>query len=399
MRTMIDPDTALALVLEHAHPLAQIEVPLHESAGLILAASIHADNDYPPFDRTMMDGYAVRVADAGHTIPIRGEAAAGSSITVSLEPGTAIEIMTGAPCPAGTELVVAKEDVSVSGDAVSLPESIVYGQNITRRGTECAEGREVLRRGDVVTPIALASIATFGVHRVSVYPRPKVAIITTGDELVSSGEIPGPSQIRNSNGPMLAAMTAALGISPTLVAHAKDRPDELRAALQTADHADVVILTGAVSAGKYDGVPDALAIFGATPVFHKVMQRPGKPIYFATRGDQLIFGLPGNPLSCHLGYHRYVAPAIRARMHGVPVPPRAHGVLEDAYVMKGPRTVFQLGRAEDVDGTWRVRYFAGKGSADIYTGATANALLRFDPGQGMVQAGEAVDFEWLLLGR
>ena len=304
--------------------------------------------------------------------------------------------MTGAPCPDGAEAVVAKEDTTRDGECVSLPGAIAACQNITRRGAECAAGAVVLHAGDAVTPLAVATIVTFGIGSVLAYPKPSLAIVTTGDELVPPNEVPGPSQIRNSNGPMLTAMARALGVSPALVVHAKDSMDELRAALDAARGADFIVLTGAVSAGKYDSVPDALRAFGATPVFHKVTQRPGKPIFFATRGRQMIFGLPGNPLSCHIGFHRYVAPAVRKSMNLAPLPPRIDGVLAVPCTMKGPRTLFQLARAEHQDGAWRVTPLLGKGSADMYAGATANAVLRFGPGMGTLPAGSPVDFEWLL---
>lgn len=344
----------------------------------------------------MMDGYSVCISDAGSVVTITGEVAAGGIAAQQVIAGTAIEIMTGAPCPAGTEAVVPKEDVTRGDGCVTLPAQLKFGQNITRRGAECVKGATVLNAGDTITPLALATIVTFGIEEVSVCPRPKLAIITTGDELVAPHVVPGPSQIRNSNGPMLAAMAHSLGVSPTLITHAKDTMDELRAALAQASDCDFIILTGAVSAGKYDSVPDALREFGATPIFHKVTQRPGKPIFFATRERKLIFGLPGNPLSCHLGFHRYVAPAIRKFMRREPVPAKISGTLAIPYVMKGPRTVFQLARSESRDGAWSVTPLLGKGSADMYAGATANAMLRFEPGSGTIDAGSPIQFEWLL---
>ena len=396
MRTLIDPDTAIELVLASSNHAKSLSFSVYETLGEILAESILADSDYPPFDRSMMDGYAVRASDAGGTVNVAGEVAAGGVSTHHVAAGTAMEIMTGAPCPDGTEAVVPKEDVTREEDRVTLPTTIKPGQNITRRSAECAKGTTVLNAGDTITPLALATIVTFGIEEVSVYPTPKLAIITTGDELVAPHETPGPSQIRNSNGPMLAAMAQSLGVSPTFVTHARDTMDELRNALAQASACDFIILTGAVSAGKYDSVPDALREFGATPIFHKVTQRPGKPIFFATRDRQLIFGLPGNPLSCHLGFHRYVAPAIRKFMHHEPLPPKATGTLAAPYVMKGPRTVFQLARAEHRDNAWIVTPLLGKGSADMYAGSTANCMLRFEPGCGTVDSGSAIEFEWLL---
>lgn len=396
MRTMINPDTALQLVLEHARSSDPVRRSIYEAIGCALAQPIISDRDYPPFNRAMMDGFAVAVSDAGKTIEVCGEVAAGASTDAEVRPGIAIEIMTGAPCPAGTEAVVPKEDAIRSEHRVTLPTTIKPGQNIALAGAECPSGTMVLRPGDVITPLALASIVTFGIEHVLVYPKPTLAIITTGDELVEPAVSPGPSQIRNSNAPMLATLAQSMGITPTVVAHARDTVAELLSTLQQANHCDFVVLTGAVSEGRYDSVPDALARFEATPVFHKVTQRPGKPLYFATRGEQLIFGLPGNPLSCHLGFHRYVAPAARVFMHRPPDPLRSAGRLTEAFVMKGPRTVFQLARADDANGEWQVRPLLGKGSADMYSASTANCVLRFEPESGTTPAGAAVSFEWLL---
>jgi len=396
MRILIDPDTALRLVVENAQHLPARSTPLASAAGLILAQSVTSDADYPPFDRAMMDGYAVHVASAGKTIPIAGELAAGSVSTSTLQQGTAIEIMTGAPCPDGTELVVPKEDVVSAHGIVTLPVEIKRGQNITPRGSECAAGVGVLKPGDKLTPLAIACLATFGHETVRVYPRPSIGLILTGDELVPVSEVPGPAQIRNSNAPMLAALTGFLGIRPSVSTHAKDTPRALASALEMTRECDVIILTGAVSAGKYDLVPDALKEFGATPVFHKVTQRPGKPLFFAIRGRQLIFGLPGNPLSCHIGFHRYIVAALRRQMGMNHIVTPLNGALAAPYAMKGPRTVFQLARAEH-DGTcWQVSPLLGKGSADMYVGARANALLRFEPGIGTLEAGSQVQFEPLI---
>lgn len=392
---MIDPDFALQLVLDAASSLDPKSIPIHSATGLVLAESIVADRDYPPFPRSMMDGYAVCRADAGRTVAVMGEVAAGMVSNLELTPGSAIEIMTGAPCPSGTEAVIQKELVERLGDRVTLPGDIAAGQNIARTGTECARGAAVLSKGDLIAPLAIASAATFGIIEVAVYPRPSIAIITTGDELVPIDQQPGPAQIRNSNGIMLAAMAQKLGLDNVTQTHAADKPESLAECLEHAADVDIIILSGAVSAGKYDGVPDALAEFGATPVFHKVTQRPGKPIFFATRGRQLIFGLPGNPLSCHLGFHRYVASAAK-RMMGVDTPrPVLHGILTDSIVIKGSRTVFQLAVARHESNDWYVAPCKGRGSADMYSAARANAMIQFEPDSGEVRGGATVSFELL----
>lgn len=392
---MIDPDTALRLVLDATTRLAPHPCPLVDANGLVLAESLVSDRDYPPFPRAMMDGYAVRCEDAGKTVPVVGEVVAGTASSITVARGAAVEIMTGAPCPEGTEAVIQKELVERVGDSVFLPADLPAGKNIAPTGVECAKGAIVLSQGDVLTPLAIACAATFGKSVVNVYPRPSMAILTTGDELVSIDAEPGPAQIRNSNGTMIAAMARNLGMAKVLRRHASDTPESLSQSLESAANADIIVLSGAVSAGKYDRVPEALAGFGATAIFHKVTQRPGKPLFFATRDRQLIFGLPGNPLSCHLGFHRYIAPAAR-RMMGIDSPrPVLQGILTDSMTMKGSRTVFQLAIARHESNEWYVLPCRGKGSADMYSVARGNALIRFEPDAGEVRGGATVSFELL----
>ncbi len=395
MRHMIDPDTALQLVLDAAAPLDPVTVSICEAAGFVLAEPIVSDREYPPFPRAMMDGYAVRVADAGQTIPVVGEVAAGRIANSPLRSHEAVEIMTGAPCPDGTEAVVQKEMVERTGDRVTLPADIVAGKNIAPSGSECTRENAVLRAGNVLTPLAIATAATFGSSKVSVVPRPSLAIITTGDELVPIDAIPGPAQIRNSNGVMLATMARNNGMTRIVETHAGDTPQSLTQCLKQAKDADIVLLSGAVSAGKYDSVPDALTAYGARTVFHKVTQRPGKPLLFATRDHQLFFGLPGNPLSCHLGFHRYVTPAVRKMSGHDGLRPVLTGTLTETMVVKGTRTVFQLAIARYESNEWYVVPCKGRGSADIYTAVGANAMIRFEPDSGEVRGGTPVRFELL----
>jgi len=394
VQRMITPDTALALVIEHTPEPREIGVPVEEALGAYLAVPVIADRDYPSFRRATMDGYAVKAIDAGKTLRVVGELAAGDVWGEALAAGTALEIMTGAPCPEGADAVVQKEIVSLCEGGVLVPESIMQGVNIAPIGAECARGTSVLEKGALVTPLAIANLATFGYTSVRVFARQTVAIITTGNEVALLGESPSAAQIRNSNGPMLVAMARCLGLTGVTHCHARDSMDELQTALEAHRDADIIVLTGAVSAGKYDNVPQAIEAFGAVPVFHKVTQRPGKPIYFAIRQRQLLFGLPGNPLSAHLGFHRYVAVAIRKLTGARPLPVSESGELTDNVTIKGPRTVFQLARVTRGAEGWLVTPLKGAGSADMHAAASANALIRFEPESGLHGAGESVDFEW-----
>jgi len=391
---MISKDEALALVLEHTPPGREISVDLAQCAGLTLAQPVLADRDYPPFDRAMMDGYAVRLADAGQPTRVVAELRAGTSRADPIEPGTCVEIMTGAPCPPGTEAVVPREIVARDGAHATAPTSISAEMHIVRQGRERRQGEEVLPAGAVLTPLALGVAAAVGRDALQVFARPSLAVITTGDELVQGAQV-GPAQIRNSNGPMLVAMARGLGITEILQLHAVDSAQDLARALDRAAGYDLLVLTGGVSAGNYDLVPAALAAYGATERFHKVTQKPGKPLLFATRDEQLLFGLPGTPLGAHLGFHRYVTAALRAMQGGRP---RAHGcdrgTLTTALSVHGEREKFLLASVEPGERGWSVSPLSGWGSSDLTSAATANAYLHMPAGEQQLPAGATIDFEW-----
>ena len=395
MQEKIHPDEALKLVLAEAKRLPLQNVPLAEALGLVLAEDIKADRDYPPYNRAMMDGYAVRITDVNRAVEVRGEVTPGKKFGKIIGDGEEVEIFTGAPCPKGVEAVVPLEQAVREGNMVTLPAIILGHQNIQARGAECRAGKLVLEQQTVIDALAIALLATFGKREVSVVRRPRVAIITTGDELVGHEEIVTEFQIRDSNGPMLSALARQLGLTEVTTARVPDSPAAFRAAFAAAG-ADIVLFAGAVSAGKYDIVPSLLAEAGATAVFHRVTQRPGQPLFFATLGEQLIFGLPGNPLSALVGFHHYVTPAIRALSGRAPEPKWGVGPLAADFEAKGPRVIHQLARVERGDGgVWQVSPIVGRGSADIYSAAAANAYVRFDIDAGVIKAGENVRFEWL----
>lgn len=394
---MIAPDEALRLVLRFASRLPSRPVPLTDACGLELAEPILADRDYPPFPRAMMDGFAVRVADAGSTVRVVGEIAAGQSAPTDVADGRSLEIMTGAPCPPGTEAVVQKEHVSQERDGIQLPGRIMYGQHIAPQGSECRTGELVLRPGQIVTPLAVAVMASFGMEAVRVTPRPTLAIITTGAELIPPGQKPGPGEIRDSNGPMLVTMARDLGLDRVAHEHAEDTLDSIVAALGKAAANDVILLTGGVSVGSYDLVPQALRVVGAEVVFHKVRQKPGKPLLFSRKNAQLVFGLPGNPLASHLCFHRYVAPAIRQLDGKTAVADPVFGKLASPVQPKGGRTYFvpAHGARADETGDWKIHPLPGVSSADIFASCNANAYIEVPPGHVEIPAGETLSFTWI----
>ena len=395
---MIRPDEALRLVLKTVTRRAPRRVALAEARGLRLAEAICADRDYPPFARATMDGYAVNSIDSGRSVEVVGEIAAGQDETAAVSQGCCVEIMTGAPCPPGADAVVPKEDVRVDGDRITLPAVIPPGQFIVPRGSECRRGQTALEPGETITPLGVAVLASFGVQTVAVTPRPSLAVITTGAELTPTDQQPGAAMIRDSNGPMLSAMIAEMGIECTAHQHAEDRLDSILAALATAADRDVVLLTGGVSAGKYDLVPEALEQFGAELVFHKVTQKPGKPLLVASKNAQLIFGLPGNPLSCHFCFSRYVVPAVRQMAGMSPETPLFEGVLAKPIEPKSDRTYFVPARAERIaaqSAGWRLHPLRGASSGDIFTPCRANCYAEVPPGEDNLLKDHILTFTWL----
>lgn len=393
MKKMISTTEAMELVLEHTHPLSPTVLPIADSLSLSLAEDIISDGNYPPFNRAVMDGYAVHSADAGKSVQVLGEVAASTRNNESFPLGSCIEIMTGAPCPPGTEAVVKREDTLRTGESVSLPADIVPGQFIAAEGSEFQVGSLLLRSGAVITPLVIANLATFGIKTVKVFPYPSMVVITTGNELVEVGEKVGDAQIRDSNGPMIVAMAESYGISKIVRSHADDTFVSLERVLEKTVGADIVIFTGGVSAGNYDIVPEALSRFGVETIFHKVTQKPGKPLLFGKKSSQLFFGLPGNPLSSYLCFNRYITAAIN-KMIGKPITHIYHtGKLTSPLrVAHSNRTQFILAHAEMGDDGWQVTQLNTKGSADIFTACSANSYITLPPGAHHIGAGSPIEF-------
>jgi molybdopterin molybdotransferase len=392
---MVDPDRAMDLVLLAARRLSPCNVPLREACGLTLAEPIHAKDNHPPFCRALVDGFAVRAADAGATVRVLGELSAGQTTLTKVTPGHCFEIMTGAPCPPGTEAIVPLEEVVQSGDRITLPSKVLPGQYIAPEGSECPTGQPVLRDGQTITSLMVAVLASVGRDSVAAIPRPSLAVITTGAEVVPHRQAPPPGKIRDSNGPMLAAMACDLGIPDPFRAHVPDRMESILQVLGQVADRDIVLFSGGVSAGKYDLVPEAVQRYGAELVFHRVGQKPGKPLLLAARDGQLLFGLPGNPLGCHFSFHRYVSAAIR-QMDGRPsTTVSLTGQLAGPVRPDPVRTSYVPSRAErseDSAGHWRIQPLRSKTSADVFGASEANCYARVPPGADEVAIGETVPF-------
>jgi molybdopterin molybdotransferase len=324
-------DQAAAKVAAYASSLGQLQptfesVEVGEASGRILAQPLLADRDQPPFARSTRDGYTCRAAEASTHAPLKiaGATRAGQAPSGPLPSGAAWEIMTGAPVPAGADAVMMLEHVELSGNAgagqVRLlpPRAVKPGENIVAQGAQARATDELLPAGCALHFGQTALAAACGCTRLEVYQRPRVAILTTGDELVSAAATPAPGQIRNSNAPMLAALVAAAGGDPWVLPAAADTAEALDAALAQAVSADLLLISGGVSAGKFDLVEPALARIGARFHFTGIRIQPGKPTVFGdlprnARSQRLpFFGLPGNPVSTAVTFLLFTAPVLAA---------------------------------------------------------------------------------------
>jgi len=393
---MIPVEEALEIVLREAGALPAEEVALDDALLRVLAEDVPSDLDLPPFDRAAMDGYALRAADvagAPAALEIVGEVRAGQWPDLTVGPGQAARIMTGAPLPPGADAVQPVEKTQPLDEfRVTVLSPVAEGSNVAPRGSEVRAGDVVLARGRVIDPAAIAVLASAGRARVRVARRPVVALLVTGDEIVAVSATPAPGQIRNSNGPAVDAQARLAGATVRLLGVAPDRQDAIAEALGPGLAADVLVVSGGVSAGDYDLVEPALLELGATFLFTKVAIKPGAPLVFGRRGGTLVFGLPGNPVSAQVTFDLFVRPAL-LKMQGARVLGRPRLEVELAAAVKN-----RSGRRSHVPA--RVRFEAGRlvarplrsmGSGDLAAHARANALVVIEKDREHAAAGETAE--------
>ena len=392
---LISIDEAQGRVLDAVRPLATEDVPLAEALGRVLAEEVESAIDVPPFDSSAMDGYAV-VSGPAAELEVVDESRAGRPAEMAVEPGTAIRIATGGAVPEGATAVVPRELSEAAEREPAAAERIrvgssAPGDNIRRAGEDVRAGRVVLVRGTLLGPPELGVAASVGRASLRCARRPRVSILVTGDELTEPGQPLGPGGIYSSNGWALAAQAERAGAQVTTRATVPDEPAGTRAALTKAlDSSDVVIVSGGVSVGPHDHVKPALAELGVEERFWGVRLRPGKPTWFGARGEQLVFGLPGNPVSAMVGFHLFVRTALAAMQGANPSAPRASATLEEAV----PRQAVRVHLETSNDG-WHARATGPQGSHMLTSMLGATALARIAPGEGEVPAGERVEVELL----
>jgi len=396
---LITPKEALSIVFECVRPLKATRKPLDEALGCCLAEDVVADRDLPPANRSVMDGYAVRSSDVAKcpcTLRLIGEVAAGSAARPRVRPGTCVRVLTGANIPPGADAVVMVEQTDAADGLVTFQRKVPAGSNIRIRGEEAKRGAVLLSKKTVLGPAQIGLCAAVGKAELKVYARPDIAVLCTGLELRPVGARVRAHELRNSNGPALLAALRSRGytnISLEVV------PDDVGALTLRIEHAaekrNVVLVTGGVSVGKYDFVPEAVAQIGATVRFHGVAMKPGKPLLYATlSGNRHIFGLPGNPLSAMTGFHEFVLPALR-RMSGMPVKkcrPSMRLPLDRALRSRKGRVECVLAQL-----LWKkkgplVRPLKSHGSADLVAGARADGVVVVPASVQELPAGSLVEF-------
>ncbi len=393
---MLSVSDASAIVLQSKLTLPAETVSLTDATERVLREAVRADRDFPPFDRVAMDGIAIRFADyeAGQrTFPVAGMQRAGQEQQPLSNAGTCLEAMTGAMLPIGADAIIRYEDVSIAdGQATVLIDDLRAGQSIHFQATDRRAGDELLSVGTRLGPTDVAVAASVGRAMLQVTALPRVALISTGDELVDVAAAPLPWQIRRSNTYMLRAALTALGIGATLHHIADDEAlleRELTTLLATYD---VLILSGGVSAGKADFVPDVLTRLGVQKQFHKVAQRPGKPLWFGTvtgSEPRTVFALPGNPVSTVLCAYRYVLPYLRASL-GLEPEPERYAQLAAPVTFPAELTYFLPVRlTHHPDGQTLAHPVPGSGSADFANLLDADAFLELPPGPRQFSVGDA----------
>jgi molybdopterin molybdotransferase len=372
---MISLSDAQSIVKRH-WPAPQVEMrSLDDARGLRLAEDVTAPEPMPSFDNSAMDGYAVRLPDRENPIrdpfPVMGEAQAGDPFDGSVGPGQAVKISTGAVVPDGAERVIRIEDTDGGEEKVQLHDVGKPQDNIRFEGEEVAVGEEIADAGEKITPPLLGRLASLGVAEVPVYEPPTVAVLSTGSELVEADADLQPGQIRNSNRYVLTALLEETGATLGPVASVADNWDDTVEAIdRAAASADLVLVTGGVSVGPHDHVKGAAEEVGFERQFWKVKQKPGKPLFFATRDETLLFGLPGNPFSAAINAVVYAAPIIRRGMgHPQPEGRQITGRMGEPYERrKTKRAKFLLVRVEDVEGKEAVLSVPAKQNSHMLAG-------------------------------
>ncbi len=396
---MISIEEARNRVLAEALPLSVESKPLAKLLGCVLAEDIVAGYDVPPFDNSAMDGFAVKAADiveAGTETPVSLRIVqtlpAGHVAERALDAGESVRIMTGAPLPEGADAVVQSEHTEADVEQVKVFEPVKPGKNIRRAGEDMHAGDRVLPCGSALGPAEIGLLASLGRPVADVYRLPRVAIVSTGSELVEVDQPLGPGQIHNSNSYSLRALCGQMGIEATVLGIVPDDYEATRELIAQGLEYDVLLTSGGVSVGEFDFVKDIQDELGVERRLWGVAMKPGKPLVFGVRGRTLVFGLPGNPVSAMVSFELFVRPALMRLMgYRKTTRPSYRAILSEDVVASEGRVYVIRVRAWREDGVWHVSSTGPQGSGMLRSMVGANGLV-FIPGSRVARAGEEVEF-------
>jgi molybdopterin molybdotransferase len=404
MRTNVTLEEALSLLLDECPQTRTIHVPLMDALGSVLAEEVVSDANIPPFDRSPLDGYALRAEDTVTasletpvTLKVIDDIPAGRVSPKTIEPGQAIRIMTGAKIPAGADAVLRLEDVKNGGDTVTLKKPIAAKANISLCGEDIAAGQVILKSGTVIEPAEIGMLAAIGRSYVSVYMKPRVAILSTGDELVEIQQPMVDGKIRNSNSYAIAAQVKKAGGEPVMMGICGDDlafiTEKLQAALSIAD---IVITTGGVSVGDKDLVKEAFMEAGAEMMFWKVRMKPGTPIAVARRENKLLIGLSGNPAAAFITFEQFVRPLLlKMRGRNNHRLMQVETILENDFTKVSGQNRFVRASTVYRNGSYYTR-FPGKHSSGVLSSLSGNNSLFYVPaGTGPYTRGQNVTIQLL----
>jgi molybdopterin molybdotransferase len=401
--TMITVDEALNKILSNVHPLGLEKIPILETLGRVIAEDIYAHRDIPPLDNSAMDGYALRFEDvqkASSDNPIRLEVIedlpAGFISKKKLEKGKAIRIMTGAPIPKGADTVIPVEETKKENGFVLIFKGAGVGENIRKAGEDVKKGDRVISAGDGIRPAEVGMLASVGRSSVSVYQKPLVAILCTGDELVDVDGQLDEAKIISSNSYTLSAQVKECGAIPIQLGIAKDSKEEIEEKFRQGIRADVLVSSAGVSVGDYDFVKDVMKHLGLEMVFWKVAMRPGQPLAFGTIAGKPVFGLPGNPVSSMISFEQFVRPSLLKLMGFRQLfRPIIEAILKEEIKKIFGRRYFIRGSVSFEKGEYFVTTTGEQGSGILRSMVKANGLIVIPESQEMVRAGEKVKVQLL----
>lgn len=388
---VISVDEALAAIGSATPVLGAERVSLVDALGRVAAADVVSGRAVPAAANSAMDGYAVRGEDVrqpGARLRVVGAAPAGTVLATPVAPGTAVRIYTGSVIPPGADTVVKVEVTREVEGVVEIQEAAAARANVREAGEDIMPGRVVVARGQTIEPADIGILASVGQATAAVHRRPRVAIVSTGAELVEVDELPGPGQVVNSNAYLLAAAVRSAGAEPVVWPIVRDREEDIRAALGEAARADVVLSTGGVSVGDYDFVKEALDGLGVERLFWRVAQKPGKPLTFGRRAGCLFFGLPGNPVSALVCFQVYVRPALRRMAgHARPHLPLVEARLTRAVRKAAGLTEFLRVQLARDGAAWTATPATSQGSGVLTSLSTGAGLLIGPPDARELAAG------------